>query len=117
MKIYAETQRRPGQTGLCWRGRPAPQATYKFDAFAAHRLTPGRWRFFFIHLEHVEDLGDDAIERAMFLAENFTCPVEPDARLFKLSDGWTQRQDRNGDAVVYIAQDVTHVASGGFVVM
>jgi hypothetical protein len=28
-----------------------------------------------------------------------------------------QRQDRNGSAVVHIAQDVMYVASGGFVVM
>lgn len=66
---------------------------------------------FFGNEEHIVDLGDDAIERAMFLAQDVACSAQPDLNLFQLSNAGAQRQDRDGSAVVDLAEDVLQVAS------
>jgi hypothetical protein len=59
------------------------------------RLASGRRQLFLIHFEHIEDLGYDAIKRAMLFAENVAPSIEPDSRFFELCDTWMQRQDIN----------------------
>ena len=82
------------------------------------RMLAGRRHLvFFGNEEHVVDLGDDAIERAMFLAQDVACSAQPDLSLFELSDAGAQRQDRDGSAVVDVAEDVLQVASARVMVV
>jgi hypothetical protein len=46
------------------------------------------------------------------LAESVIPSVEPESLLFELCDRWMQSYDRNDRAIVEVAQNLVHIASG-----
>ena len=83
-----------------------------------HASAGRRHLVFFGNEEHVVDLGDDAIERAMFLAQDVACSAQPDLQPLPAEQRLgRKRQDRDGSAVVHLAEDVLQVASARVMVV
>jgi hypothetical protein len=63
-----------------------------------------------LHREHIKDLRYHTIKRSLLLAENITCPIEPQTRFFELRDAGMQCHDRDKGTVVHVPQDLMRIA-------